>query len=259
MKINSLFRAGVAAFAAVLTIAACSTTPEEETPDPLLPVATEDYVFPVELAGDYTVRWTAADGIDLTSPEATIVRAISETITLSGLVGEKLSYPGWYEFWEEYNSKPDIVDRTRTLGSPSALRYLGTDDRYLYLLEETDNGIRAEFCQDTSYRVASLDRGETYNWAPSLRAPVLSAQLTLTPADPAADSAPAPEPSGLRAPNWNVFEGWDGVRLFATGDYHFCRDWYENRQRDTDIPEWFNTTGTPPAELPPVKPPHPGW
>ncbi|GGC74050.1 hypothetical protein IEU95_15895 [Hoyosella rhizosphaerae] len=267
MKLHHL-RTFTAASLTTLTITACSPLPEEPTPNPLTPVPTEDYVFPVELAGDYTVRWTASDGIDLTSPEATIARAISEAITLSALVGEELSYPGWFEFWETYNKRPDIVDHERTLGTPSAWRYLGTEDRYLYLLEETDNGIRAEYCNDASYSVTSRDHGETYNWTPSFTelrgggkfpAPIYSAQLIFNQTDPTATNSTTREPSGLRAPNWNVFEGWEGVKLLATGDHHFCRDWYENRNRDTDMPEWFDTTGTPPTGLPPVKPSHPGW
>ncbi|GGC74058.1 hypothetical protein IEU95_15900 [Hoyosella rhizosphaerae] len=99
MRLHNL-RTFIAASLAALTVAACSADVPVPTPDPLTPVAAEDYVFPVDLAGDYTIRWTAADGIDLTSPEATVVRAVSEAMTLSGLVGEELSYPGWFEFWE---------------------------------------------------------------------------------------------------------------------------------------------------------------
>ncbi|GGC74076.1 hypothetical protein IEU95_15905 [Hoyosella rhizosphaerae] len=139
-------------------------------------------------------------------------------------------------------------------------RHLGTRDRYLYRLERSDQGILVEYCSDNSYLVSTQDNGQTIKWYRGPTVPALSSSFMITRSTENSNDLSQYEPSGLRAPNRNAFEGWEAVRLFGLPtNYQLCQDWYENRHRDTDMPEWVNTTGTPPTELPPVKTPQPGW
>ncbi|MBD8505110.1 hypothetical protein HT102_01220 [Hoyosella sp. G463] len=260
------FRRRIAAFALApaLLLAGCTTTGPSD-PATSTSVATDDYAFPIDEVGDVTFAWTAADGIDLLSPEATIVRATDEAIAVAGFVGEQLSYPGLDEFWRDFNDQLRPVDRLRTLHSGvEQRRWAGTTDYHIYKLEWNGNELSAEYCVDDSYLATSADEGRSFRWLRSSITRVTTRKLTLA-RDTTDPPAPPPAPTGRRAPTWNAFDGWRAIDLFQSGDFDHCTTWYNTRDRDPDRPYWPQYSSRdpehrpPPGPNPPIAPPTPGW
>ncbi|WP_278315198.1 hypothetical protein [Lolliginicoccus levis] len=260
------FRRRIAAFALApaLLLAGCTTTGPSEPATPPS-AAPSDYVFPIDETGDVTFAWTAADGIDLLSPEATIVRATAEALAIAGFVGEEGAFPGLDEFWNDY------LDSQTSFGLPTTLetrgkqrRVTGTRDYHIYRIGWTGDELTAEFCIDDSYAASSFDAGATFDWPRVAITRVTTRKLTLA-RDTTDPPAPPPAPTGLRAPTWNAFDGWRAIDLYQSGDFDYCSTWYNTRDRDPDRPYWPQYSSQdpehrpPPGPNPPIAPPTPGW
>ncbi len=190
------------------------------TTDPSL-----SYRFPAAL-GTMTTVWQAADGIDLTSPEATLVRAFFESRFISRQIGLTSAFPGFYEF-----AVGVILDRRAAPDS----RFAGSRRLLLVDIHATGGVLDAQVCDDTTglYRPdlegqerppASYDPsdGRRVMWQP-VRLSVKMRRIGVS----------RPWPSVVdrgedRAPNWNIFSGWQLIRVSA-GDLwpnlNLCQDW----------------------------------
>ncbi|WP_149359662.1 hypothetical protein [Lolliginicoccus suaedae] len=247
------------ALALMLLLTGCTTG---QKPGPATP---REYAFPTDKVGDVTSTWTAADGIDLHSPEATIVRATEEALSIAGFVGEEGSFPGLHEFWNDYLDSQQSVDLRTTLeGRDKQRRVTGTRDYHIYKLDWAGDELIAEYCIDDSYEAGSYDAGATFDWPRVSITRVFSRKVTLA-RDTTEPPAPVRAPSGLRAPTWNAFDGWQAIDLFRGGDFDYCSTWYNTRDRDPDRPYWPQYSSQdpeyrpPPGPNPPIAPPTPGW
>ncbi|MEV6558240.1 hypothetical protein AB0M22_21175 [Nocardia sp. NPDC051756] len=214
------------AVAVLLIVAACGTDDHpEQTPSatastvPLTVVPAADYTFPTQWAGDYTFRWSAADGLDLTTPDAQVVRAFAESKRLAMSVGNRLAYPG-------YATAVSAVDwLTAPDGGaypPGAeqgtwnLRWDGTFLARIMRLQTTGRGFTAAYCLDYTNVADSIDGGTHYRWnRPGARGEPRRGWLIGFTAETLPDgrhrrSATFPLASGQpphRAPRYNVFSG----------------------------------------------------
>ncbi|RDI41783.1 hypothetical protein [Nocardia mexicana] len=183
---------------------------------PAVPVS--DYTFPVQWAGDYTFRWSAADGIALTDSVAAVVRGFAESKRLSMSVGARLAYPGYADTittvsWLQY---PDggFYPVGAEEGNWSQ-RWQGTFHARILDIQPTADGYLAAYCLDTTDVTQSDDSGATFYWLRPTTGFSTNATTWLTiQADPIHgqhNSEPAAGQSGQpprRAPNYDVFAGW---------------------------------------------------
>lgn len=209
---------GTAALLIVLLVTAtgCATSdpPAKESPTttgsrtPPVPVAPQDYRYPTDVAGPYTVVWSAADGIDLHSRPAELARAYLESCQLS-VYGRQSAYPGAMTA----APKPSVENRPSCLFAPkwpeaSFPAVFGTMYAHIAEIRASDNEVSARGCYLRN------GRAEVDTWEPQsayLSAYEFSFTATLPPhtADPRANIRREAAPgTGTRAPQFDVFYPW---------------------------------------------------
>lgn len=277
-------RWGVVAVSVLFGLAACAKHDEIPTQATAaahpIPVATADYEFPLEWAGDYTFRWSAADDIDLEGPEALVVRAFAESVQLAMSVGARLAYPGYAE------AVPDGKGLLLPEGGaypPGAsegdwrLRWAGTFLARIVRIEPAPVGFTAVFCVDRTDVAESYDAGATYEWRPpgrrggAIRGWPTWLTVHTTSADLGESSEPATESADStprRAPNYNVFDGWTVVDVWgptprsaaATVLADDCTTWTRANPHVNPTADMNIGDGPVPADPPPsADAPLPGW
>lgn len=242
-------------------------------------VAASDYTFPTEWAGDYTFRWSASTGIDLTSPHAQVVRAFAESKRLAMSVGNELAYPG-------YAAAVATVDwlyvpdgGTYPLGVEQgdwSLRWGGTFLARIMRLQPGPRGFSAAYCLDFTNVADSIDGGAHYRWnRPGQRGEPrkgwligFTAALEPAPRDRrAGPDARSPGRQPQRAPRYDVFDGWKitdvwgptprGIENETLVDK--CSSWTRANPQTNPV-EIHSAERRIPADPPPLPdPPSPGW
>ncbi len=271
------------AVAALLGLTACGTDnrlPAQVTTvaHPTPSVAAE-YTFPVEWAGDYTFRWTAADNIDLETPEAAVVRAFAESTQLAMSVGARLAYPGYADAIPDGEGLRIPDGGAYPPGAAEGnwkLRWAGTFLARIMRIKPNPAGFTAMYCVDHTNVAESYDVGATYIWrqdqpyAPPKGVPMwLTMHSTIDRADEWAQRGLlSMDPEPYRAPNYNVFEGWtvddvDWSPSARTDDVvepaEQCTAWTQANSH-VNPAYLLETPSRMPADPPPEpSPPLPGW
>ncbi|WP_280276035.1 hypothetical protein [Nocardia wallacei] len=236
--------------------------------------ASADYTFPLAWAGDYTFRWSAADGVDLSDPPAAVVRGFAESRQLSLSIGTRLAYPGYADTidtvdWLHY---PDGGFYPVGAGEGNwSLRWNGTFLARILEIRRTADGYVAAYCLDATDVTESDDGASTFYW----RRPTESTSGSITWLAMRQDtSRPHPRPlptrrtmtePPLRAPNYDVFDGWlvtdvwgptprttDGDTLADT-----CRRWTRTNSHSNPL-DPNSPSRTSPAVPSMPSPPSPG-
>ncbi|WP_405136354.1 hypothetical protein [Nocardia sp. NBC_01388] len=267
------------AAAALLLATSCSADVHSATSSSdlvrLAAVPAAEYTFPFAWAGDYTFQWSAADDIDLTSPESTVVRALAESRRLSVSVGDRLAYPG-------YSQAVSQVDWLRIPDGGSypadaregdwQLRWGGTFLARILRIESGDHGFTAAYCVDFGNVAESDDGGTTYHWRSTSEdgesAGGWVIWLNVTPDGDARTRFPATDASGPahRAPRFDVFDGWTVTGAWGpsprrdgdTADVDSCTQWTRSNPHAAPpivTSAYARTPITPPV----TRPPSPGW
>ncbi|NDZ92838.1 hypothetical protein G3I13_19855 [Streptomyces sp. SID6673] len=219
-----------------------------------------------------TTAWQAAPGIDLSDKLPTVARAYFESAFIAETYTKADAFPGFVRLFGNNGYK--LIDGE----AQTYAGWTGTRRLRLQSITEHDGIVRATVCDDRAglyrqkfvgkpqevvmpknrFRYGTGNRpymDEPYTWFVKL----LSVNgERLGPADPAIGDA--------RAPNWDVFQGWD---LVDTG-------WAESNQPGTACDQWahqnypgFSDSGPPPHRLypngfpdpdsQPTLPQYPGW
>ncbi len=250
-------RFGVYALAALLTlVSACTPPSEPESP-------TNPYRPPAEVR-DATVVWSAAPRIDLSSTEARLVRATSESRIISAAAGFGATYPGFADAL-------DSAQRPRLETTHNRGKIAGT--LYQHILEidtrDTPSGFIAHTCTvDTG--ISRLVDGK---WVPTwIGTALVSYKFT----DAAGrmgeyESKTYPLEAGSdrlhwQAPSENVFGSWTA----RFNNYMELSEFYDVTTEVEPCVAWARTIDPdvaldhPPNDYvrdapPPVQPVHPGW
>lgn len=272
--------AAVVAAAAILAATACGSQTRSpggitaERPRPTVG-ASVDYTFPVAWAGDYTFRWSAADGIGLTDPLAVVVRGFAESRRLSLSVGTRLAYPGYADTIEaiDWMHYPD--GGFYPVGADEGnwrLRWNGTFLARILDIRRTAAGYVAAYCVDATDVIDSDDGAATFNWRRPTNSTAGYIRWLAIAQDP---SRPHPHPlptrhsmtePPLRAPNYDVFDGWLITDVWGptprpTDDGTLpdtCRSWARTNAHINPLAEDSASRTTPATPSPPA-PPSPGW
>ncbi|WP_327138832.1 hypothetical protein [Nocardia sp. NBC_01327] len=212
-----------------------------------------------------------ADGVDLTAPEATFVRAFAEAKRLALAVGTDLSYPGFSDAVSDVDWLHIPYGGAYPSGAAQGdwkLRWAGTFRARILQIQPRPDGFAAAYCLDFGAVAESEDGGATYRWARTGDAgePQRGWTTWLTARSvPATHTSQTQSPireSLDRAPRYNSFDGWLVTDAWGpsartptdTVLSDACTTWTQkNEEADGRQP------GTP-ANPPPVsQTPFPGW
>ncbi|PXW31042.1 UNVERIFIED_CONTAM: hypothetical protein DES50_106174, partial [Williamsia faeni] len=213
----------------------------------------------------YTTIWSAADGINLNTRPAELIRATVESGEMSAWAGVDHSFPGFADAIAnatDYNG--DWGDTTQ----PPRPDNLKTRDwrlfaRHITTLNATDNHVTARICNlhlpllDEDFVVTPKAELDSFR---SVTRPI-TFDVTLTkPTDTTSGTSSQPDtkpdtrnPSALDTPNWNVFSPWtiSSITVLETvnnyyGDEPECMAWWRQK-----YPGWDGTSLTfgPPTPI----------
>ncbi len=257
-----------------VTLSGCADTPDHDSASASPSTSTNPdraYTFPQNM-GPMTTTWEASPGLDLTDPLPTIARAFFESLFIASIYTKDVAFPGFVRLFGK--NQYQLIDG----GAKTYAGWTGTRRLKLQSITEKDGIVRATVCDDRAglYRqkfvgkpqevVMPEDRfrygvghrpymDEPFTWFVELHK---VEDKPRWPSDPALGEA--------RAPNWDVFEGWE---LLDTG---FAESW----QIGTPCDQWahqnypgFTDPGPPPHRLYPngfpdpifqaPLPQYPGW
>ncbi|ASR02102.1 hypothetical protein [Gordonia rubripertincta] len=163
------------------------------------------YEFPVDLAGDFSVVWSAQPGLDLNSRPGEVVRATAEAGTLMSVPGER-NYPGAESAAEESWTTPGGYTFG---GDPMNLTEKnGTIFIHLTDLTSTATTIHAIGCKFEFGVIAELDQPAAGGY---LGGYAFAVDATRPPdaVDPR-ENLPRTTPAGTgdRAPRFDAFFPW---------------------------------------------------
>ncbi|WP_306361024.1 hypothetical protein [Nocardia sp. CC227C] len=253
--------------AGILTVAMAATgcgdsatspadpTPAGERPCTDIPIVAGTYKPPQQVC-DATMVWSAEPGIDLYTPEATLIRATDEADLIALYAGLDYSYPGY---------AAALMDPTRLERYEEGEGHrtvFGTLRSHVWQIQPNANGFHAELCGLNNESAA------TSPGAPELSRPnnrggyqgidfVRTGAAVETPVT-ATPYAPAPDRLHWQAPTYNVFDGW--TVSFETGEdpeaAARCDAWALSLF--PDLPAGLGDST--PLDTPPVpQPAYPGW
>lgn len=279
--------AGLACVVALVAAGCSESTPPQQDSNS----ANAEQTFPNWPAtlNNFRFRWSAAEGIDLTSGPAVPLRAFMES---NQLIYKTLSitaaYPGYqravpYPPWKLGTNWPSVYK----IDNPNDVELRNRDqiefgNRYYRIMQITPqgNGFRAVVCWFAPARYARTDDGRYELLGPAYHQqpePDLHA-VDFTQRDPRSGPNPPPPPAGpqegpLPAPVDDVFSNW----IFTAVSLSQLTWWYNNGQDSTDIPPEYKPLkqrcaaempvpealhGLQPRILetpPPTEPAFPGW
>ncbi|WP_405132982.1 hypothetical protein [Nocardia sp. NBC_01388] len=265
---------------ALLLVTACSAgNRSAETlaaPVHLAAVPAAEYAFPSAWAGDYTFQWSAADGIDLTGPESTVVRALAESKRLSLSVGDRLAYPGYSQAVSQVGWLHIPDGGSYPAGAREGdwqLRWAGTFLARILQVDPNDHGFTAAYCLDFGNVAESDDGGKSYHWRPTredgetARGWVRWLNVTAPHGESQATSMPTDTGGPVhRAPRFNVFDGWTVTDAWGpspqreadTAEADGCTQWTQSNPH-AEPPIVTSAEGREPVTPPVAQPPAPGW
>lgn len=211
---------------------------------------------------EYSVRWSAPPGVDLTSQPAVAVRAFFESAYLASSLAPRYGYPGFAEQvsppnqWRAFN----IAD-FRPEDMP-----LVTGTQYMHLarldFEPAAGHWNAVVCTWSNGLTQKSDDGRQKIGGPSSINDVTPATISLRPPEGVADPASGPYPAGRgpsRYPVTDIFGGWRTVAAtyYEGAELATC-DALTDRVlppelRHIDAAHEYRTTPLP------TLPPYPGW
>ncbi|MBC2639114.1 hypothetical protein H5400_09460 [Rhodococcus wratislaviensis] len=230
--------------AALLLLAGCRSSAAES------PAAVSAVTYSVPESVGYNYRWSADPGIDLSSRQATVVRAYMESYYLA-INSSALSatYPGFAEAVPQ-KKRADFDNPI----DPTDRRYVGTQFQHLMWMTPTEHGWFATVCTG-DYSVMEVgEDGKFYN----VGSKYVNAETVdlIAPNDQSATSA---ESSGSeRAPTIDVFGGWT-LADHAKG----ARDQNAYTECDSRMPDARDARpqkSNLPHDTPyPTLAPYPGW
>jgi len=232
--------------AAMLVMSACGTDAASEAPEPPV-VASALYSVPDNAA--YNYRWSADPGVDLLSPEVTVIRAYVESyyLTVRALT-PAAGYPGFSEAVDERL----LTD----YGNPDQLKkshFVGTQFQHLLWMTPTERGWFATVCTGDYSVMREGPDGRFLNVG-STNIVAETVEIEAPDARAFSKSSEGPE----RAPVADVFGGWRVVdHVYSARNqtaFLECRnrmpDEASNRPAKWDLPH-----DTPYPTLAP----YPGW
>lgn len=227
-----------------------STTPAQNS------TTVREYRVPERLENS-TIVWSAEPGIDLFSPEATVVRAAIEARQVALATSLAESYPG-YENAVDPDTRAYFAEKSWT----SWPEY-GTAYHHIANLDPTDEGFVAHVCLQLSGIASLKDDNSFYR---TLSPAFLTSTLTIESSD-AGTNPPSGPPSAApteteiphwQAPNFDVFEGWklSFGPPFGTDHAAVCTAWGHPLAPDAPSEGTRSVSSeTPPETLPA----YPGW
>lgn len=222
------------------------------------PATPAQYRFLADRVGDHTHRWSVAEGVDINSPEASLVRAVEEGVEIALPGGPAASYPGYAKaIVGNPGAKDLLIPGGSTIGRDSdpEVRQVGTFRSRIVSITPGAAGFRSTYCVDRYDVAQSKDSGKTFKWWNKL---ILSARtLTFERTEPV--STPFPRGGGPeRVPKFDVFTGWKVVDA-GLADQAVCRDWLNARHPDaTRTPDGYIFREGP-ADPPKPEQFSPGW
>ncbi len=204
-----------------------------------------------------TMVWSAEPGIDLYSPEATLVRAAWESDEIGSYAGLEQTYPGFARALS-----PEYHGRGRYREERYRGTVFGTVLGHILEIETTADGFLGKFCvlsngfarlEDDGRYARSNGRG----FDPEVR---FTRTETASPSTDTATTAPttyAPAPDRLQwqAPTYDVFDGWRVSFPTRYEDRNRCDAWALSQDPDAPAEVEAVYSDTPP----PVLPAYPGW
>lgn len=221
----------------------------------------EVYEAPAQMR-DATVVWSAESGIDLFSPESTLVRASHEASAIASLVGFNYTYPGFSEA-----STVKVGGKDRSLEDETGRGpFVGTIHSRIMAITPTTSGFDSLTCVLS----VGLDELRDGKYSPSKYvahghgSPIRTHYTrTAQPSAPTpATTNPIPDPDRLhwQAPTGNEFNGWTFEGIFerdreAVED--LCTAWAQSIF--PNAPEIIAQDAYARDSPPPSQPADPGW
>ena len=244
-------------------LSACGDTESKNTATDATPMANtaRSYEFP-ESMGPMTTSWQAAPGINLTDALPTLTRAYFESEFIASTYTKADAFPGFARLVGDLQGA--VIDG----GAKSYAGWTGTRRLRLQSITEKAGIVRATVCDDRAglYRQKFVGKPQEVvmpedrfrygvGHRPYMDEPYTQfVELRQVQGKPNWPSNPAVGES--RAPNWDVFEGWE---LVNTG---FAESW----QAGTPCDQWahenypgFTDPGPPPHRLYPNGFPDPAF
>ncbi|MFI1920323.1 hypothetical protein [Nocardia sp. NPDC020380] len=267
-------RKGLGAIFGVFVVAATVCTAQAGYGDVVRtvahPVVVSDsqYRFPVEWAGNFTFDWSGSGGIDLTTPEATYVRAFAEAERLSDAVGAALSYPGYAHATaavEWLRTPPGGVYPPGAAEGDWSLRWAGTFRARILRIQPAGDGFTAAYCLDFGNVAESEDGGKTYRWIRDIEAgdPHRGwVEWLTTRAEPGGSSSSRNRSAAYsiqeRAPRFNAFSKWQVTDVWGPSPRT-----PEDAVTATECTNWISDPiadgARAPIAPPTPQPAYPGW
>ncbi|PXW31040.1 UNVERIFIED_CONTAM: hypothetical protein DES50_106172 [Williamsia faeni] len=242
------------AAATALVLTGCSTA---STPAPTSTQPTPDV--------PYTTIWSAADGINLNTRPAELIRATVESGEMSGWTGVDYSFPGFADAIANATDYNGYWGNTTQPPSPDNLVSLDWRlfARHITTLSATDSHVTARVCtlhlplvdqdvvlKSTGYTSSFGSVTQPYTVDVTLTKPASTTPGTSGQPDRAPDIH---NPRALDVPDWNVFSPWtiSSITLLeGVNDYYGtepeCMAWWRQK-----YPGWDGTSLTfgPPAPI----------
>ncbi|MGC4960942.1 hypothetical protein [Gordonia sp. DT101] len=257
----------------VMTLCGCANAVRHETSTGSSTEANPvtSYTFPKSM-GPMTTTWQAAPGIDLSGKLPTLTRAYFESEFIASTYTKADAFPGFVRLVGDLQGA--VIDGNAKTDAD----WTGTRRLRLQSITENAGIVRATVCDDRAglyrqrfvgkpqeevmprgrFRYGAGDRpymDEPFTTYVELR-PVEGKPLW--PANPALGEA--------RAPNWDVFQGWELVRTGFADRWRAgtaCDQWaHQNCPGFTDPgspPHRLYPNGFPDPEFQRVLPQSPGW
>lgn len=232
------------------------------------PTDARDYRFPSDLAGNFTVVWSAEPGISLFSRQGEVVRATGEAASLLGAPGYR-NYPGAERAAAEAYERFGGDDFSGDPGNLTARS--GTMFMHLVSMHSTPTNIKAIGCLYNFGFVAEFADdpkvgGPLAGWGFEIDA--------IRPADAEDPRADRPRGDiheiGDRAPRFDAFSPWqvsykgvrfDDIRLSRCADHGLALARSHPAYRDSDLTDDTVSVSLEPVQrdLIPVLPQYPTW
>ncbi|MEN0137864.1 MAG: hypothetical protein AAGC80_22125, partial [Rhodococcus sp. (in: high G+C Gram-positive bacteria)] len=232
--------------AAMLVVSACGSDAASEEAESLVVTPA---LYSVPENAEYNVRWSADPGIDLLTPEVTVIRAYVESYYLSvRALTPAAGYPGFSEAVDEH-----LLTDYGNADQLKKSHYVGTQFQHLLWMTPTERGWFATVCTGDYSVMREGQDGRFFNVG-STNIGAETVEIVAPGSRSSSQSSEGPE----RAPVANVFGGWKVIDhvLSARNQAAFleCRsrmpDAASNRPAKWDLPH----------DAPyPTLAPYPGW
>jgi len=257
---------------AIVAMACSSCAVSKSDPAPSVSSTTADstlsYQFPTAL-GTVTSRWQSVSGLNLVSREATVVRAFFESSAIAARLDNEAAFPGFSRLMTDAPGSAKIIE-----GESWDRPFAGTRRFLLQSISVTGDTLRSTVCDDGGgvyysnrlTRKPSNPSASTPELSPGgfhRMTPTLTWYVVLRGPDHALKWPKRVDVGTSRAPNWDVFDGWNLKDYGIGNDAGYCDRWaMENYPGVSDpaVPnERFYPPEGPGPATQPTLPQYPGW